>query len=273
MTVVKSDLLSVAQDVTQIAVQRPRFSVCTLVNNQALYETLLASFLAGGFTPDTTEFLFADNRNHNRFEAYGGLRTLISAATGDYLILCHQDVRLLDDDASVLLERLDALDRLHPNWALAGNSGYNHEGQKVIRITDRFGENQCQGPFPQAVSALDENFIVLKRTACLAPSFDLKGFHLYGADLCIQALMRGLTCHVIDFHLHHESGVLRMDRSYYDCLEALEAKYHKLLQTRRIYTTCLDPILSADGLRLTWAKFSRLRKKWRNFQRYERPAK
>lgn len=250
----------------------PIFSICSLVNKPDIYLPLLQSFEKGGFIAPLCEYLIIDNEKANTAEAYGGLRSLINAAKGAYVILCHQDVRLIKDDFSTLTAHLKALDALDPSWALAGNAGRDENGAPLMCISDRFGDNQRQGILPAKAVSLDENFIILKRNTLVSPSQDLKGWHLYGADLCIQAALKGHSAYVIDFHLKHESGVLRIDESYFACLEALEDKYAKAFATRTIPTTCLTPTLSENPLIRLGAKLKRARKKFRALKKYGKSA-
>ena len=245
------------------------FTIATIVNDGAQYEEMRRSFDAAGFAGDC-EYLALDNREGNRFEAYGGIRTLLARARGNYVIVCHQDVRLMRDGRLQLVERLGELDSLDPLWALAGNAGGTEQGL-AMRISDPHGENQCVGVLPAVVRSLDENFILLKRAAMFAPSAVLSGFHLYGTDLCLQARMRGHRAYVIDFHLRH-LGRGSMGRDYYVCLEALEDKYAKLLQPVAIQTTCLTPVLTPSRWRLFMTRLGRLRKK-RKKVRLESEAK
>lgn len=244
------------------------FTIATIVNDGSQYGEMHRSFDAAGFAGDC-EYLALDNREGNTFEAYGGIRTLLARARGRYVIVCHQDVRLITDGRDQLLDRLGELDRLDPLWALAGNAGGTGHGL-ALRISDPHGENQKVGALPAKVRSLDENFIILKRSAMIAPSVDLSGFHLYGTDLCLQARMRGHSAYVIDFHLRH-LGRGRMGRDYYACLEALEDKYAKLMQPVAIQTTCLTARLTASRWRLLLARLGRLRKKTKKL-RIEREA-
>ena len=246
----------------------PLFTIATIVNDEAQYGEMLRSFATGGFAGDC-EFLALDNRGGNRFEAYGGIRLLLSRARGRHVLVCHQDVRLINDGRAQLLSRIEELDQLDPLWALAGNAG-GVEGGLAIRISDPHGEDQHIGRLPARARSLDENFIVIKRAAMTAPSADLSGFHLYGTDLCLQAQMRGHSAYVIDFHLRH-LGAGTIGRDYYDCLEALEDKYARLFEPRMIQTTCLAPVITASPLRRALARLARLRKKLKKLRIERRP--
>lgn len=177
----------------------PLFSVRSLVTDAGQHRRMAESFVAHGFGADRTEYLYADNRSGNAADGYGGLGRLIAAARGTFVICRHQDVEAVDDGAAPLAE----LDRHDPARAVAANAGAAR-GVAPRRISDNIGgPDQRADPFPAAVEAVDENFIVLRRAALMAPSRDLAGFHLYGLDLRLQARLLGWSAYVIDFPLRH----------------------------------------------------------------------
>jgi hypothetical protein len=184
----------------------PRYSVCTLVTNSDEYREMLASFEQAGFADTNCEFLYAENSQGNRYDGYAAINRFLRVARGDYIVLCHQDIRLHDDRIEALERALAELSELDPHWAAAGNAGGVRPGRLAIRITDPHGKNTRKGNFPARVASLDENFIVVRREAGLSVSHDLSGFHFYGTDLCMIAEVLGLRCYVIDFHLWHIGG-------------------------------------------------------------------
>jgi hypothetical protein len=223
----------------------PVFSVCTLVSDAGQHAAMRASFLAGGFGEDCTEYLSLDNSQGNRWCAYAGIARLLDAARGRYAILCHQDVRLLSDGRAELAARLAELEARAPDWALAGNAGVRPDGALAIRITDPHGEDQKRGPFPARVASLDENFLVVRGDAGIRPSARLTGFHLYGTDLCLQARAAGRGAWVVDFHLRHLSAG-RVDAGFLALQEAFERQWGaRLGRSERIRTTCTTLTLRA----------------------------
>lgn len=230
------------------------FSICTLVSDLGQHAAMAESFVAHGFGPEMAEFLILDNSGGNRWDAFQGIARLLAAARGRYAILCHQDVRLIGDGAAALLARLAELDRSAPDWALAGNAGGQADGALAIRISDPHGEDQRRGRLPARVESLDENFIVLRRDWPVGLSADIGGFHLYGADLCLQARLAGRSAWVVDFHLRHLSG----GTAGADFLRAqarFEAKYTPLLRPgQRIRTTCTWLRVPGSGLGRWWAR-------------------
>ena len=214
-----------------------RYSICTLVTGRPEYAAMLSSFRSHGFNDSTCEYLYVDNSCANTMTAYDGLNRMIDAARGRYVILCHQDVRLIADGRADLDRRLAELEQRDSDWAVAGNAGGTGPGRLAMRISDPHGDNRKIGDLPARALSLDENFLVLKRAARIGLSHDLKGFHFYGADLCLAADIMGYTAYVIDFHLRHLSeGAI--SPSFYQARREFRTKWSRALRTRWMQTTC-----------------------------------
>ncbi len=227
--------------------QAKRFTIATLVNNRTHYDEMRASFKEGGFDRADCEYMFVDNTGPQQTCAYRGLDRLLSEAQGEFVILCHQDVRIVDDGRAELEERLAELEALDPAWAIAGNAGGISPGRLAIRITDPHGANRRVGALPAKVMSLDENLLIVKRAARLSFSRDLSGFHFYGTDLCLIADVMGLSAYVIDFHLEHLSGGVK-GASFDAMEEAFCDKWSRALRPRFIQTTCSLINLAGDTL-------------------------
>ena len=212
-----------------------RYTIATLVTDPSQYEVMKQSFIDFGF--DDSEFLKIDNTGERQTCAYNGLNHMLNQATGDIVILCHQDVRLFDDGRADLDACLDNLDETDPSWAVAGNAGGVAPGKLALRITDPHGVDQNIGTFPCRVSAVDENFIVVRRDARIGFSYDLSGFHFYGTDICMMANVAGRSAYVIDFHLAHLSAGNK-DASFDEMEVAFREKWGAALGARWIQTTC-----------------------------------
>lgn len=217
-----------------------RYSVCTLVNCPDQYGRMLESFHRAGFKPPSCEFLYIDNSRRNKRDAYAGINQFLSHARGEYIILCHQDVRLIDDERSPLDRIIQDITNRDPNWALLGNAGGVGLRGLAMRITDPFGKDRRSGRLPARVHSLDENFIVVRKAANLGLSRDLEGFHLYGTDLCMTAHSLGYTSYAVDFHLHHIGGSQSngLDAEFYRARRAWIDKYQTLHATKWIRTPC-----------------------------------
>jgi len=179
------------------------FSVCTIVNDMDEYQLMRDSFLTNGFDEDC-EFIIADNTKKNNFDAYQAISNFLKTSTGEYLIVVHQDVRTIDNKQK-LLSCLEDLNKIDSSWAICGNSGGLGYHQTVLHITHLDQTHTPIEKLPHPVVTLDENFLVIKKSTNLTISPNLKGFHLYGTDLCIIAKFMGYTSYVIPFMLLHLS--------------------------------------------------------------------
>jgi len=214
---------------------KKEFSICTLVTNMDEYNEMLKSFNTAGFDDLNCEFLYIDNSNENKYDAYSGLNKFLNIAIGKYIILCHQDILLNFDNIEVLSTRIKEINEIDPNWAILANAGYKDFNNIALRITDPWGTNRNIGTFPSKVNSIDENFILVKNDANLTLSNDIGGFHLYGTDLVVIADILGYTSYVIDFHLYHKSGG-NANESFYKNKQRFIKKYTKVTTSKFIRT-------------------------------------
>jgi hypothetical protein len=196
------------------------------------------SFISGGFSAGTCEYLAVDNTGTEQMSAYQGLTRILDAARGRSVVLCHQDVRLMAEGRRELELMLSELETLDPAWAVAGNAGGVAPGRLALRITDPHGSDRRVGRLPARVASLDENFIVVKRSSRVGFSRDLEGFHLYGADICLVADVMGYSSYVIDFHLAHLSAGNKQSLAFQEAERDFQAKWSRALRPRFVQTTC-----------------------------------
>lgn len=217
------------------------FSICSLVRHQDRYDRLRASFARLGFTADTTKFLAADNRAANQFDGFTWHKRLLAEARGHYVVFCHDDIELMDQGHDALLGVLGTLDQLDPTWLLAGSiGGVWRSNSATTAITgvfnDHAGQTHRKLKLPRRVETLDEFFIVMRRTRPVISSYDLKGFHFYGPDLCLQAELLGGSAYAIDFLLRHY-GKGERGPSFRAARREFVAKYSAYFPGRTLHST------------------------------------
>lgn len=225
-----------------------QYAICTFVTNWDEYGRMLESFIAAGFTTDDCEYRYADNTNGNSFNAYQGINQFLQNADGKYIIICHQDILLKFDKRVDLEHRLSDLDAIDNDWAVVGNAGTNNLYLESMKITHADMICVGKGVLPSKARSLDENFLLVKKSANLALSRDLSGFHMYGTDICLVAECLGYTAYAIEFNLLHLSKG-KMDASFYDLSNKLEIKYSRFFRSRYIKTTVTRFYLSSNN---TW---------------------
>jgi hypothetical protein len=212
------------------------FSICTLVNNKAEYEEMVSSFLSAGFEQSDCEYLYIDNSVSNKYEAYGGLNKFLSLAKGKYIILCHQDILVNRDKREKLEKCIEEIEHKDPTWALLGNAGGIRIKHIAARIVNSKGQENLEKNLPVEVRSLDENFILVKKSANLGLSGDMKGYHFYGTDLCLIAGVMGYRAYVIDFLLSHKSEG-NPGKDFYTLKNEFIKKYRKAFGGKFIQTT------------------------------------
>jgi hypothetical protein len=122
-------------------------------------------------------------------------------------VFAHQDVYLPRGWEKLLAKRVAQLDRLDPDWAVAGLSGIDRDGTFVGRVWSTGLGREFGMPFnePIPVQSLDELLIVLNRDSGLRFDPDLPSFHLYATDIVQTALSSGKGAYVLDAPVVHNS--------------------------------------------------------------------
>ncbi len=224
-------------------VARHDFTICTLVTHHDEYEAMIASFHTAGFSERNSDFLYIDNSQTNVDDGYTGLNRFLNEATGNYIIIAHQDILLSFDTIETLYARIEEMNQRDPHWGILGNAGFAGLSEKYYRISDPWRMDTTIGELPAKVKSLDENFLVIKKEANLALSHNLKGFHMYGADVCTIASLLGWNAYVIDFHLYHKSAG-NCNESFSRSREAFMSKYTRTLSSLYLRTTCTTMIIT-----------------------------
>ena len=100
--------------------------------------------------------------------------------------------------------------------------------RRIGRVVDR-GRWLQDGPeLPAPAVSLDELLLIVRRDAPLRAEPAL-GFHLYGADLCLQARERGLAVVVLGALCHHNSRSLGLPEAFFASAEVFARKWaHRL---------------------------------------------
>ncbi|RZL68785.1 MAG: acyl esterase [Pedobacter sp.] len=212
------------------------FSICTLVTRKQEYNEMLQSFLNKGFSTEDCEYLFIDNSTNCTFDAYQGLNIFLQQAKGKYIILCHQDVLVHDQDRAHLSKCINEIEERDKNWGILANAGGINLKWIATNLTQGNGNVIKEKFLPLQTKTVDENFIIVKSSANLTLSNDLSGFHLYGTDLCILADILGYNAYIIDFNLTHKSDG-NADQSFYAQKRAMITKYRHALRSRFLCTT------------------------------------
>lgn len=214
------------------------FSVCCLVTRWKDYEVVRAAFERQGFDASNSEFLVCDNSSGNSFDAYQATRRFLREAQGRYVVIAHQDACPLEH-SSKLIGRLMELEKTDPEWGVVGNAGVNR--RTWLRLAGALqmpegAEISLDLPFAK-VDVVDENVLIVRNGSGVTVSSDLRGFHLYGFDICSVAARLGMSSYVVDYRWYHGSyGTIAGD--FFTAKTALQSKLSKYFRTTDSPTTC-----------------------------------
>lgn len=172
--------------------------IYTFVNDDAEYVSMRQAFEQAGFSEGC--FTRLSDASENPFSA---INRIARESSARYAILCHQDVRPDRGAGAPELQRaLEELDRTDPQWSVAGTAGVMRSGRVIKRVVDPDSGFTGEA-LPLPVATLDEHFLVFNMSHPPSCSAELDGFHLYGADACMNALAHGGGVYIIDFPLTH----------------------------------------------------------------------
>jgi hypothetical protein len=180
--------------------------------------------------------------------AADGLNAAIHHAKHELLVCVHQDVYLPEGWDRCLAQHVREAERRFGPIGVAGVYGVGEAGevtgekgqaprcaaepvrscQRIGWVVDR-GRVLRDGPeLPARVATLDELLLVLRRDSPLR--FDpALGFHLYGADICLQAAERRLAVVALGALCHHNSRSVGLPAAFYQSAEVFARKWsHRL---------------------------------------------
>ena len=197
------------------------FSIVCVYNNPDMLEGCLQKSLNG--QDSQYELISIDNTQGRFTSAAEALNCGADKAKGEYVIFVHQDVSFTPNWLSVVTDQISRVDKTSKQWGVMGLMGVRAQGGFSGHIIDLHG-HLYNPPLPSEAASLDEVCLIIRKDSGLRFDESLGGFHLYGADLCLQANMKGLTNFAIDACLHH-LGQGNKDLAFWNTAERLYAKW------------------------------------------------
>jgi hypothetical protein len=189
-----------------------QFEIGAAINDK---ETLRSNLMASSLlNDDDVHSLFIEDARCASI-AYNNV---LENTTSPYVILAHQDVYLPRGFKEDLLAGILAIERTDKNWGVLGIVGIDVMSTLQGRLWSNGLQIEvgAQIEFPMPVVSIDELLIVLRRDSGLFFDGNLPGFHLYGTDIVLTALERGLGAYVFDGPVIHNSLPVKTLKSDYE---------------------------------------------------------
>jgi len=159
----------------------------------------------------------------------------LDAVGVDIVIFAHQDVYLPASFEAGLRRAAATLDRIDPDWAVAGIVGIDealtHAGRAWSSGLGRAIDNAR--PEPVRAHSIDEMVMVIRAASGLRFDPKLPHFHLYGTDIVQIARAAGLGAWILDLPVVHNSRfVSRLGLRFAAAYRHLQRKWRDRLPIR-----------------------------------------
>lgn len=149
----------------------------------------------------------------NKYSAAQALNIGIDKARGKLLVLTHQDVSFLPKWIDSLYDIISKIEKSDKKWGVLGTAGVAiYPGGKIDTAGIVYGTGNSKHWRPSnrsiilKVQTVDEHCMIIKASNGFRFDERFSGFHMYGGDLSISAIVKGFTNYGIICPLIHESG-------------------------------------------------------------------
>lgn len=214
-----------------------QISFVSCVNDFDVYKACVTASVLNQHEKVATELIPISNTSSSYPLAATALNRGLNDAKGNIVVFCHQDVIFPSCWLTKLVDQISIVERKYKNWGVLGTYGVALNGSYVGHVVDPRGHRR-QGSLPRIVQSLDEHCLIIRKDSGLHFDEGLGGFHFYGADLCLQAMVKGVPNFAIDACVKHLSRG-KVDDSFYCLAEKLCDKWrHKKCPLAVIQTTC-----------------------------------
>lgn len=163
----------------------------------------------------------------------------IESSRAEVMVFLHQDVYLPDGWLARLRQVLAWLAERDPDWGVVGAFGLEASGAGQGHVYST-GLGRCLGTEfhgARRVETLDEVMLIVRRASGLRFDASLPGFHLYGADICLEAEKRGMASYAISAcAIHNSNGIGIMPWAYWRAYRFMRRKWWSRLP---VQTPCM----------------------------------
>lgn len=244
-TIRPSDVTKAVSLLTKTAKMRDRFEVsasCLPKNYKIVYITashkpeVLEQNLLKSKVLEKSE-LIVQKGYTNISKAYNEADT-----DADIRVYLHHDVWLPDDFEKDIVNSINEVERIDPNWGVLGVAGVVLTKAGLKRygfLSDRGVRTGSPENLPHEVDTLDELMLIIKDKDL---RFDEKipSAHFYGADICMRSKLHGKKNYVINAFCHHNSELPKIQekdlpKDFDVAKDYIRKKYKNALP---IATTC-----------------------------------
>jgi len=230
--------------------KKHKFSIVTLVNNKDVYTDFLNDLMRQNCRFNF-EVIALPNFSNEYQSCSEALNIGLDISESDYVIMCHQDLRVNPSWLSNIADRIKDLKVSNVNFGvlgIAGSSLINNVDTDALYLDYIFAETVKYYGNYKEIQTLDELCLIVQKDNDIR--FDEKNFdhyHVYGADLCLQYLEKGFKNFSINAPCKHISvdglgNLLKQDLldKFIEANKRLYFKWKTKFKTYRTMTSIFD---------------------------------
>lgn len=210
-----------------------KWSVISAINNE---EVLKHCLLSSPDVRSAAEVILQTGHT----SAAAAYNAAIQKARTDLLVFAHQDVYLPEGWVAAVQDAISVLSKTDPDWGVLGVWGPRLSGESAGFVYDGGWRNVLGKPFEGGieVQTLDEVVLIFRKASGLRFDPQIPGFHMYGADLCMEARKRNRKCYAIAaFCIHNTNQYRMLPWQFWKAYLAMRRKWKVQLP---ITTTCTE---------------------------------
>jgi len=242
---VRSDLVEFSGN-PNADIKKTDISFVTCVSNLNQYKSHVLMSLLKNTTKKNYEVIPVLNAG-NKYSAAQALNIGIKSAKGNIIVLCHQDVVFFEKWIDNLFIRIAEVEGKTSKWGVLGTAGINSSDTTIGRVYNIKGKLSWASTTDKTImpaQTVDEHCMVIKKNSGLL--FDektVKGFHFYGADICLNASINkglvnyGILCPIIH---NSASGSLNIGKKEFERLMVVFAEKWKKVPVIRTPTSLIN---------------------------------
>lgn len=188
-------------------IDRPKkkLSIVTVVNNIEQYTNFLNDLKLQDCKFDF-EIITLPNFNNEYSSCANALNIGINLSESEYVMLCHQDLRVDASWLSDVFNKIKNLSLNNINFGVLGFAGawkYGNEEDAVIYLKNVNEKNTSDF---KKVQCLDELCLIVKQDNDIRfDDYTFDHFHGYGSDICLQYMNKGYENYALNCPLTHLS--------------------------------------------------------------------
>lgn len=212
----------------------PSISFIVASNND---EILKENFLSSG--------IFCEDHPHEIIIQKGFKSAAIAYNDGiekcknDLMIFTHQDMYFPAGWDNILMDEIHLIEKKDLKWGVLGCFGIDSNGNYHGYVYCN-GQQKILGKkdVPQKIRVLDEIVLIFRKSSSLKYDSLLPGFHMYGADICLQSELSSYTNYAIsNLSMHNTERILFLPPDFMISMEYIRKTYKNSLP---LYTTCFN---------------------------------